>query len=130
MDNRQRDGEIQLYDAVKDLTQSDIAERVTRNASTLGIDVKKEHMEVIESLIEHYKNTCQTQDCHAASPHMRFLIDTFEEKGGSKYLYQLFDQSTSVDEVSSKNGILTLIHRLLDLPGLTYNRDEGFGTVV
>ena len=85
------DGEIPIYDAVKYLTKEEVEETVRRNAAAMNFDVNEEHMNVIHSLIEHYKQDCKTRDCLAAHEHMRFLEDAYEFKGGSKYLYMLFD---------------------------------------
>lgn len=130
MNNSQPTTESQIYDAVKDLTRADIDARVKRNAPSVGLAVTDEHLQVIERLIDHYKQVCQTQDCHAATPHMRFLSKTYEDKGGSAYLYQLFDRVPSSAANASQLGIITLIHQLVELPSLRYNEDEGFGTVV
>ncbi|MDO9007380.1 MAG: hypothetical protein Q7U80_04080, partial [Thiobacillus sp.] len=74
------------------------------------------------SLIEHYQRDCQTRDCLAAHEHMRFLEEAFEFKGGSKYLYRLFDA------MPGSRGVLMPIHELAGLPPLRLETDEGFGT--
>lgn len=130
MDNTELDGEVSIYDAVKDLSPNKIESRVRDMAAKIGFTITAEHMDVIQTLIDHYKEICQEKDCHAATPHMRFLNSTYENQGGSKYLYQLFDQGNSVDQDSSEEGIITRIHELAGLPKLTYNVDEGFGTVI
>lgn len=126
MQGQSLDGERQLFNAVNELSYADIACRVRENADALGLEVNDEHLAVINTLVDHYRQDCQQDDCRAASPHMRYLIDEFHDRGGSKYLYQLFDQSGSGNDL----GVLTLIHRLADLPSLTHNEDEGFGTVI
>ncbi|EIJ36436.1 hypothetical protein [Thiothrix nivea] len=95
-----------------------------------GFNITPEHMDVILTLVKHYKETCQQKDCHAAAPHMRFLNKTYEEQGGSKYLYKLFDQGSSVGVGGSEVGVITRIHELAGLPELTHNVDDGFGTVI
>lgn len=117
-----RDGEIPLYGVVRDLTREQIEEMVRRNAAALNFDVTREHMEVIHSLIEHYKQDCKTRDCLAAHEHMRFLEEAYESKGGSKYLYMLFDA------VPGMRGVLVPIHELAGLPSLRLDTDKGFGT--
>lgn len=116
------DGEIPIYDAVKYLTKEEVEETVRRNAAAMNFDVNEEHMNVIHSLIEHYKQDCKTRDCLAAHEHMRFLEDAYEFKGGSKYLYMLFDA------VPGARGVLVPIHQLAGLPSLQLDTDKGFGT--
>ena len=116
------DGEIPMYDAVKYLTKEEVEETVRRNAAAMNFDVNEEHMNVIHSLIEHYKQDCKTRDCLAAHEHMRFLEEAYEFKGGSKYLYMLFDA------VPDTRGVLVPIHELAGLPSLRLDTDKGFGT--
>lgn len=116
------DGEIPIYDAVKYLTKEEVEETVRRNAAAMNFDVNEEHMNVIHSLIEHYKQDCKTRDCLAAHEHMRFLEEAYEFKGGSKYLYMLFDA------VPGARGVLVPIHELAGLPSLQLDTDKGFGT--
>ncbi|MGB3917734.1 MAG: TusE/DsrC/DsvC family sulfur relay protein [Thiothrix litoralis] len=130
MDNMELDGEVQIYNAVKDLTPADIEAKVRNVAAKTGFNITPEHMDVILTLIDHYKETCQEKDCHAATPHMRFLNHTYESQGGSKYLYKLFDQGSSVGAGGSEVGIITRIHELAGLPELTDNVDDGVGTVI
>lgn len=116
------DGEIPIYDAVKFLTKQEVEETVRRNAAAMNFDVNDEHMNVIHSLIEHYKQDCKTRDCLAAHEHMRFLEEAYAFKGGSKYLYMLFDA------VPDSRGVLVPIHELAGLPSLRLDTDKGFGT--
>jgi sulfur relay (sulfurtransferase) DsrC/TusE family protein len=116
------DGEIPIYDAVKYLSKEEVEETVRRNAAAMNFDVNEEHMNVIHSLIEHYKQDCRTRDCLAAHEHMRFLEEAYEFKGGSKYLYMLFDA------VPGARGVLVPIHELAGLPSLRLDTDKGFGT--
>lgn len=122
------DGEGSIYEAVKDLDREELSQRVRANAQADGLTVTDEHLDVIWTLVGHYKEVCATADCHEASPHMRFLKETYRDKGGSKYLYHLFDQRNESAGAGNKPGVLTLIHRLAGLPDLTHNVDEGFGT--
>ncbi|OGU23538.1 MAG: hypothetical protein A2580_09395 [Hydrogenophilales bacterium RIFOXYD1_FULL_62_11] len=116
------DGEIPIYDAVQYLTKGEVEETVRRNAEAMNFEVNEEHMNVIHSLIEHYKQDCKTRDCLAAHEHMRFLEEAYEYKGGSKYLYMLFDA------VPDTRGVLVPIHELAGLPSLLLDTDKGFGT--
>ncbi|MDO9007157.1 MAG: hypothetical protein Q7U80_02950 [Thiobacillus sp.] len=116
------DGEIPIYDAVQYLTKGEVEETVRRNAAARNFEVNEEHMNVIHSLIEHYKQDCKTRDCLAAHEHMRFLEEAYEYKGGSKYLYMLFDA------VPDTRGVLVPIHELAGLPSLLLDTDKGFGT--
>jgi sulfur relay (sulfurtransferase) DsrC/TusE family protein len=126
MNNTERaihaDGEIPIYETVKYLTKDEIEQTVRRNAAAMHFDLKDEQLSVINSLIEHYKNDCKTRDCLAAHEHMRFLEEAYEFKGGSRYLYMLFDV------VPGTRGVLQPIHELAGLPPLPLESDEGFGT--
>ena len=124
------DGEVSIYDAVKDLSESEIKARVERVAKNTDFTIDNEHMEVIITLIDHYKDICETEDCHAASPHMRYLNDIYQDQGGSKYLYHLFDQGSSIGSGGSEVGIITRIHELAELPELTHNVDDGVGSAL
>ena len=124
------DGEISIYDAVKNLSEPEIKERVERTAKRTEFNVGPEQMDVILTLVNHYKELCETDDCHAASPHMRFLNEAYEAQGGSKYLYHLFDQGSTVGTGGSELGIITRIHELAELPELTNNEDDGVGSVL
>ncbi len=116
------DGEIPIYDAVRYLTREEVEETVRKNAAAMNFAVTDEHMNVIHSLIEHYKQDCKARDCLAAHEHMRFLEEAYEFKGGSKYLYMLFDA------VPGTRGVLVPIHELAGLPSLRLDTDKGFGT--
>lgn len=115
-------GELPIYDAVKDLTKEEIEQTVKRNAAEKNFVVNDEHMKVIHTLIEHYKQDCKSDDCLAAHEHMRYLENAFANQGGSKYLYMLFDA------VPDTQGVLTPIHELAGLPSLRLQADKGFGT--
>lgn len=117
-----QDSEMPIYDAVRDLTREEVEQTVRRNAAARNFDVTDEHMKVIHSLIEHYKQDCQTRDCLAAHEHMKFLEEAYAFKGGSRYLYMLFDA------VPGTRGVLMPIHELAGLPPLQLETDEGFGT--
>lgn len=116
------DGEIPIYDAVKDLTPEKLRETVQANAKALGFDVTNEHVEVIQCLVDHYQRDCKTRDCLAAHEHMQFLEEAYQSEGGSKYLYMLFDA------MPHERGVLNPIHTLAGLPSLQLETDEGFGT--
>ncbi|MBW8307166.1 MAG: TusE/DsrC/DsvC family sulfur relay protein [Thiobacillus sp.] len=121
-DSTMRDGEVPIYEAVKHLTRDELDATVRRNAAAMNFDLTDEHLNVIHSLIEHYKQDCATRDCLAAHEHMRFLEEAYAFKGGSKYLYMLFDA------VPGTRGVLMPIHELAGLPALQLETDEGFGT--
>ncbi len=118
----QSDGEMLLYDAVKGLSKNDIEQTVRNNAANRDFALNDEHLEVIYSLIEHYKRDCTTRDCLAAHEHMRFLEEAYEFKGGGKYLYMLFDA------LADTRGVLMPIHQLAGLPPLHLETDKGFGS--
>lgn len=124
------DGEISIYPVVKNLNHADVEEIVTRNAKKYDFTVTDEHMDVIQTLIQHYKEECEQKDCHSAFRHMQFLKSAYEQKGGSKYLYSLFDQGSESGEGGSEVGIITRIHELVELPELTNNTDDGLGIVL
>lgn len=116
------DGEIPIYDAVKDLTPDELKKTVRANAAALHFQLTDEHMEVIQCLVDHYKQDCRQRDCLAAHEHMMFLEEAYQSEGGSKYLYMLFDA------VPGMRGVLMLIHTLAGLPPLRLDSDKGFGT--
>ncbi|HEY9097394.1 MAG TPA: hypothetical protein VIN38_00850 [Thiobacillus sp.] len=116
------DGEIPIYDAVRDMDHDKLAETINRNAASLHFDLTDEHLDVIFCLVDHYKQDCKSRDCLAAHEHMRFLEEAFASKGGSKYLYMLFDAMPGM------RGVLMPIHELAGLPALRLASDEGFGT--
>lgn len=117
-----RDGEYPLYDAVKDLTKDKLESIVRKNAAEKNFPVQDEHIKVIYTLVEHYKQACASEDCLAAHEHMRYLENEYADKGGSKYLYMLFDG------VPDSQGVLSPIHELAGLPHLRLQTDKGFGT--
>ena len=117
-----REGEYPLYDAVKDLTKDEIESIVRQNAAQKNFVVNDEHLKVINTLIDHYKKDCKSEDCLAAHEHMRYLENEFADLGGSKYLYMLFDA------VPDTQGVLSPIHELAGLPSLRLQADKGFGT--
>ncbi len=116
------DGEILIYNAVKDLSKSELDQRVKSNASARNFSLNDEHISVIHTLVEHYKRDCKWRTCLAAHEHMRFLEEAYESKGGGQYLYMLFDA------LPDARGVLTSIHELAGLPALRLESDEGFGT--
>ncbi len=120
--NTLHDGEIPMYDAVKDLSNEELEQTVRRNAAAAKFPLKDEHLKVIHTLVEHYRNDCKSRDCLAASEHIRFLEDAYEAEGGSKYLYMLFDA------MPEARGVLVPIHELAGLPSLQLETDKGFGT--
>ena len=120
-DSEMHDGEVPIYETVKHLTRDELDATVRQNAAAMNFDLTDEHLNVIHSLIEHYKQDCATRDCLAAHEHMRFLEEAYESNGGSKYLYMLFDA------VPGMRGVLVPIHELTGLPSLRLDIDKGFG---
>lgn len=117
------DGEIPMYHAVRNLSDEQIDQTVRKNAAARNFVLSDEHLAVIHTLVDHYRNDCQADDCLAAHEQMRFLEDAYQSEGGSKYLYQLFDTPDP-----QQQGVLTQIHELAGLPGLRLEADKGFGT--
>lgn len=115
-------GENLIYDAVKDLTRDELEQTVRKNAAARNFALNDEHMNVIHSLIEHYKQDCRDRDCFGTHEHMRFLEEAYKSKGGGKYLYMLFDA------MPDTRGVLMPIHELAGLPALRLETDKGFGT--
>lgn len=130
MESMQLDGEVSIYDAVKHMNEAELKSRVQKNARNIGFELEEKHIKVILALVKHYQDICETTDCLSATKHMRFLNNAFESEGGSKYLYRLFDQGSSVGAGGSEVGVLTRIHELAGLPELTNNIDDGFGTSI
>jgi sulfur relay (sulfurtransferase) DsrC/TusE family protein len=122
MNLQEQDGEVSMSEAVEGLDTQQIHQRAASNAAKLGMELTNAHLEVIDSLIEHYKTDCEQDDCLDAHRQMRFLEKEFSDQGGSKYLYQLFNSSDKAE------GVLHVIHQLAELPGLRLDVDKGFGT--
>lgn len=106
------DGEMPIYDAVKYLSKGDLEQTVRKNAGDRNFSLNDGHLEVIYSLLAHYKRDCTTRNCLGAHEHMRFLEEAYEFKGGSQYLYTLFDT------LADTRGVLMPIHELAGLPPL------------
>ena len=121
-ENAMPEGESLIYDAVQDMTNDELEQTVRKNAAAIKFDLNDEHMGVIHSLIDHYKQDCKTNSCLAAYEHMRFLEEAYESKGGGKYLYKLFGA------MPDARGVLMPIHELAGLPTLRLEKDKGFGT--
>lgn len=116
-------GENLIYDAVKDMTNDELEQTVRKNAAARNFVLSDEHMSVIHTLIEHYKQDCRDDHaCFTTHVHMRFLEEAYKSKGGGKYLYMLFDA------MPGTRGVLMPIHELAGLPALRLDSDKGFGT--
>lgn len=122
MNLQEQDGEVPMSEAVEGLDTQTVHHRASRNAAQLGLTLTDEHFQVIDALIAYYKTACQQDDCLDAHRHMRYLEREFSEPGGSKYLYQLFSKGAKAE------GVLHVIHELVELPGLRLDTDKGFGT--
>lgn len=116
------DSEIPIQDAVQDLSVEELDLTVRRNAAERGFILSDEHLHVIHTLFNHYKQDCNNGDCMAAHEHMRYLENAYAERGGGRYLHMLFDL------VPNARGVLTTIHDLANLPSLRLEADKGFGT--
>jgi hypothetical protein len=116
--------EIPIYDAVCDLDDATLERTVRDNARARNFPLTEAHLDVIRTLVAHYRADCQNRDCLGASEHMRFLQDAYEQQGGSKYLTMLFDA------MPDTRGVLLPIHRLAGLPMLQQDTDQGFGTAM
>ncbi len=122
MNLQEQDGEVSMLEAVEGLDTQTIHKRAAANAGKLGLELTDAHFQVIDRLIEHYKTACEQDDCLDAHRHMRFLEKEFCEQGGSKFLYLLFNRGDKAE------GVLHVIHQLVELPGLRLDVDKGFGT--
>jgi len=118
----QNDGDMPIYDAVKYLSKEDLEQTVRKNAGERDFPLNDEHLEVIYSLLAHYKRDCTRRDCLTAHEHLRFLEEAYEFKGGSKYLYMLFDA------MADTRGVLMPIHELAGLPHLHLETDKRLAT--
>ena len=54
----QNDGDMPIYDAVKYLSKEDLEQTVRKNAGDRDFSLNDEHLEVIYSLLAHYKRDC------------------------------------------------------------------------
>ena len=114
-------GDRPLYNAVKYLSKGDLEQTVRKNADDRDFSLKDEHLEVIYSLLAHYKRDCAARACLTAHEHLRFLEEAYEFKGGRTYLDSLFDA------LVDNRGVLMPIHELAGLPHLHLATDNGFG---
>jgi tRNA 2-thiouridine synthesizing protein E len=83
-------------------------------ASEAGIELTDAHMQVVQSLREHYREHGQTQSARQLS---EMLYDAFASQGGKKYLYNLFPKGPV------KQGM-----HIAGLPAPAHTEDNGFGT--
>ena len=123
--NMMHDEEVLIYDAVKNLSKDELEQRVRKNAAARNLALSDEHLDVIHTLVEHYRQDCKLDDCLAAHEHVRFLEDAYESKGGGKYLHMLFDTPDL-----KQRGVLTPIHELAELPALRLGTSKGMGTTI
>lgn len=115
------DRETPIYDAVKYVTKDQIEQTVRRNAAARRFEVSDEHLNVIRSLIEHYRHDCDTRDCGVVQESMRFLEEAYEFRGGRGYLHKLFDA------LADARGVVAPIHELAGLPDLASEPAGGHG---
>jgi sulfur relay (sulfurtransferase) DsrC/TusE family protein len=122
MMNKER---ILIYDAVKNLSKAELGQRVRINAKARNFVITDEHLDVIHTLVDYYRQKCKEDDCLATHEHVRFLEDAYESKGGGRYLSILFDMPDP-----KQRGVLTQIHELAGLPALRLGTNKGMGTAV
>ncbi len=89
-------------------------DNIEHRAKKMGLKLTAERMEAIEFVLDFYAHC---EDCRNARQLMKVMDQEFADKGGKKYLYQLFPA-----------GPLSQIHELADLPDLGNQTDKGFGT--
>lgn len=82
-------------------------------ARTEGIDMTDDHWEVIHFLRDHYKNHGKAKSGRQLS---EILDDKFDNKGGRKFLYQLFP-----------DGPVVQGSRIAGTPLPEYAKDDSFG---
>ena len=83
-------------------------------ASEAGIELTDAHLQVVQSLREHYREHGPTESGRQLS---EMLYDTFASEGGKKYLYNLFPRGPV------RQGML-----IAGLPAPAHTEDAGFGT--
>lgn len=106
------DRETPIYDAVRYVTREQIELTARRNAAARCFDLGDEHLNVIRSLIAHYKQGCSARGSRLVHEAMRFLEEAYEFRGGRAYLHSLFAV------VADARGVLARIHELAGLPAL------------
>lgn len=106
------DHEAPIYDAVRYVTKDQIERTVRRNAAARCFDLRDEHLNVIRSLIAHYKRGCCARGSRFVQEAMHFLEEAYEFRGGRAYLHSLFEA------VTDARGILARRHELAGLPAL------------
>ncbi len=114
---------ISIYDAVKDLSKAELGQRIRMNATARNFAITDEHLDVIHTLVNYYREKCKQDDCRATHEHVRFLEEAYESKGGGRYLHMLFDMPDP-----EHRGVLTQIHELAGLPPLRQGTVKGMGT--
>jgi hypothetical protein len=92
------------------MTKEEIEARVRRNAAAKNFDLRDEHMSVIRSLVEHYRQEDGRAyaGCEEFAP-VQFLEEAYEFKGGRRYLHRLFGGHDTAN-------VLEPIHELVGLP--------------
>lgn len=121
--NMMHDEEILIYDAVKNLSKDELGHRVRANAAARKFVLTDEHLDVIHTLVDCYRQKCKQDDCLATHEHVRFLEEAYAAKGGGRYLNMLFNMPDP-----EQRGVLSQIHELAGLPGLRLGTIKGMGT--
>ena len=101
-------------DSPRPLVRSEWRDEIRGRAESLGMELTREHWEVIEFVLDVY-NHCM--ECRTARQMSNLLAEEFKGRGGRRYLYQLFPR-----------GPVRQIHELVEMPELQYEVDTGFGT--
>jgi sulfur relay (sulfurtransferase) DsrC/TusE family protein len=114
MRNPDKGNESSIVGMVAELERNDIHLLILNNAQQVGYRLNDEHFEVIDTLIEHYRHVGWTGDYPGSSRQIRFLAKRFLDRGGSRYLHQLFNE----DEGSC--GVLRAIRSLVAVPQSGY----------
>lgn len=96
------------------LKTENIYSLIHKRATERGMELTDEHMAVINFILDFYEHC---DDCQNARMLADMVQEEFADKGGRKYLYQLFP-----------DGPLNTIHDLAELPKLGNESDRSFGT--
>ena len=106
-------GNTQESDRAEEIAQWDTATAI-KQAEDEGMTLSNAHLEVLDVLRDIYVKNGWPKKTHELT---KTLDHVFEEKGGNKYLHQLFP-----------DGPVNQGTRLAGLPKPTVTTDESFGT--
>ena len=105
-----KDDESSIVGIVVNMERNEIHLLMLENAQKAGYRLNDEHFEVIDTLIEHHRQVAWTGDYPGSSQQIRFLAKRFLDRGGSRYLHELFNE----DEGSC--GVLRALRNLVAVP--------------